>query len=211
MFSNQCPHCVDGIVSEETYAKTVKRGRRSVDVKGLKRYTCGSCAGHYVTRVQLRENNRLIEDASNEEVATCVSPADLKALRARCEFTQKAASHWFGAGSSSFAKWESGQSAMSAPAALLVRCAIDIPEVMPYLISLQSNELPKVNDPFPANSDYKVIIHTGGKDIQTLRRALTLVREVHTAVSGRTVTHLIAQYEPNGEIGREWALCFDKL
>lgn len=142
MNSMKCPHCVSGTMQELLYEKAVQAGRRKVSVAGLKRFACDNCAGELVSRAQMRENNSLIAQATDRESVGLVDAAMLKGMREKFDLTQKDASFLFGAGESSFAKWESGQSAMSTPAALLVHCAVNVPGVVEHLASVRGFKLP---------------------------------------------------------------------
>lgn len=137
MNAMKCLHCIDGTMQEESYSKAVKKGRKSFQVEGLKRFSCDACGGELITRAQFKENNRLVDDAVNRDTEQCVGTEDLRCFRVQYDLTQREASTLFGAGQSSFAKWESGQCAMSTPAALLVRCALDVPGVVLHLAALQ--------------------------------------------------------------------------
>ena len=149
MNSMKCPHCADGTMKEHVYEKSVKAGRKCVVVAGLKRFACDSCAGELVSRAQMKENNRLIAEATDRDAVGTVDAAVLKRLRETFELTQRDASLLFGAGESSFGKWESGQTAMSTPAALLVRCAVEIPGVVEHLARLRGYVLPHRPAPVP--------------------------------------------------------------
>lgn len=141
MNSMKCPHCADGVMKEDVYEKSVKVGRRCVVVPGLRRFVCESCAGELVSRAQMKENNRLVAEATDRDAVGAVDAAMLKRLREVFALTQKDASLLFGAGESSFGKWESGQTAMSTPAALLIRCAAEVPGVVEHLARLRGHVL----------------------------------------------------------------------
>jgi DNA-binding XRE family transcriptional regulator len=70
----------------------------------------------------------------------------LRNLRETWSLTQTEASKLFGAGKSAFAKWESGQSKLSTPTALLIQVAVHNSLVMPYLAKLANVELDPGNE-----------------------------------------------------------------
>lgn len=137
----KCPHCADGVMSEVVCSKAVRQGRRTVQVAGLKKYLCSTCQGDMLSRAQMKANDARVEEALAREVEASVDVVMLKDLRERFDLTQRQASRLFGAGDSAFAKWESGQTAMSRPAVLLVRCANEVGGVMEHLASLQGVRL----------------------------------------------------------------------
>jgi putative zinc finger/helix-turn-helix YgiT family protein len=141
MSTLKCPHCADGVMSEVVYSKPVRQGRRSVQVEGLKKYLCATCQGDLVSRAQMKANDTRIDEALAHAVEASVDAVMLKGLREQFDLTQKQASRLFCAGDSAFAKWESGQTALSGPATLLVRCALEVRGVMEHLASLQGVRL----------------------------------------------------------------------
>jgi putative zinc finger/helix-turn-helix YgiT family protein len=101
---------------------------------------CGSC-GEAVVPLTLYDHNQKRMEAALAGTAAAVSRGLLKRLRETYDLSQRDASRLFGAGEAAFAKWESGQSEMSDPAALLVQCAISVPGVMEHLASLAGMQL----------------------------------------------------------------------
>ena len=130
-----CPFCEVGETEAVEFSKEIKAGRKSVMVAGLKKQVCTQCHSESIPGWLHDQNMDLIE-AAQERVKNLVPLAGLRALRERWDLSQKSASKIFGAGPSSFGKWESGQSNMSTPAALLVKVALRFPNVMPYLARL---------------------------------------------------------------------------
>jgi putative zinc finger/helix-turn-helix YgiT family protein len=136
-----CSFCEVGELSPVVYTHTVKAGRRTVEVPGLSKMVCGHCDEESVPLEMYARNAKLVE-AALATTPAAVSRALLKTLRETFELSQRDASKLFGAGEAAFAKWESGQSDMSDPAALLVQCALHVPGVMEYLARLWKVELP---------------------------------------------------------------------
>lgn len=154
-----CPFCEVGETEEVEFSKEIKAGRKSVTVAGLKKKVCTQCQSESIPGWLHDQNMDLIE-AAQERVKTLVLPAGLRALRERWDLSQKTASKIFGAGPSSFGKWESGQSSMSTPAALLVKVAVRFPNVMPYLARLAGVSLGDVAvNPMPASFGAYETVH----------------------------------------------------
>lgn len=130
-----CPFCEVGKTEEVTFAETVKVGRKSVAVEGLRKRVCPACHSESVPG-HLHDANLDLIEAAQSRVTGQVPVSALRALRERWELSQKTASKIFGAGPSSFGKWESGQANMSTPSALLVKVALQFPQVVGYLAKL---------------------------------------------------------------------------
>lgn len=189
-------------MDERVYEKAVLAGRHKVVVKGLTRFACNTCSGELVSRAQMKENNRLIAEAADREVERDVDVTVLRHLRETLGLTQKDASFLFGAGESSFAKWESGQTRMSTPAALLVRCAVDLPEVAQHLARLRGFALqrPTVRMPAHAVSSNTDLIWVVGSDVAgpdsgTAFPPSAAIYDVRAAHSLETIRGLICKLE----------------
>lgn len=130
-----CAFCEVGHPELFLYDETIKAGRRSVAVTGLAKLVCPECGQESVPLDVYDQNALLIESAMASSPAA-VSRGLLRRLRESWGITQRDASRLFGAGSSAFGKWESGQADLSTPTALLVQCALKVPGVMKYLASL---------------------------------------------------------------------------
>ena len=139
-----CPFCEEGSTKEVEFSQEIKAGRKSVLVTGLKKRVCTLCQSESVPAALHDQNMDLVE-AAQERVKNLVPTAGLRTLRERWDLSQKVASRIFGAGPSSFGKWESGQSSMSTPAALLVKVALRFPLVVPYLAKLAGVRLGDVS------------------------------------------------------------------
>lgn len=137
---NTCPFCEVGRLSEVVHSDEVKAGRSRVTVNGLVKLVCGEC-GHESVPLDLLDHNSALVERALAETRAAVSRGLLRRLREMWGLSQKEASVVFGAGASSFAKWESGQAKLSTPSALLVQCALRFPIVVPYLASLAKVEL----------------------------------------------------------------------
>lgn len=137
--TEDCPLCgsASGLHFHEL---PLRIGRRTIRVQGLKRWVCGSCAFEFVDEAQSAHNLGLIESATRSQQGA-VTPGLMRRLRKTWGLTQAMASKLFGAGDSSFAKWESGQSNISRPAALLLQTASHVPGVMTFLADLAQMEL----------------------------------------------------------------------
>jgi putative zinc finger/helix-turn-helix YgiT family protein len=131
-YTHICPFCEEGDAVEVEYSKKIKLGRRMVLVEGLKKTVCEVCESESVPDAFHDLNLALINHAG-DVCRGAVSAGMLRALREDWDLTQVDASKLFGAGKSSFAKWESGQAKISTPAALLIQVAMNVPGVMPYL------------------------------------------------------------------------------
>lgn len=136
MTSHKCPHCAPGMMEEQAYKKVVKKGRQAVHVDGLLKFVCASCSGEAVTRLQFKLNRERVAEAIRIASERVVTPSFLRDLREQYQLSQRAASQLFGAGESSFGKWEAEQIAISTPTSLLLRCAADVSGVMDYLAEL---------------------------------------------------------------------------
>lgn len=130
-----CPFCETGKTEEVTFSQSLKVGRKSVLVEGLRKRVCQACHSESVPGY-LHDANLDLVEAAQSKVLTQLPVSALRDLRERWDLSQKSASMLFGAGPSSFAKWESGQANMSTPSTLLVKVALQFPQVMPYLARL---------------------------------------------------------------------------
>jgi putative zinc finger/helix-turn-helix YgiT family protein len=135
-----CPYCEVAELAEVRYSRSVKAGRKAVEVDGLTKLVCSECGEESVPLELYEKNAALIEGAIGASRGA-VSRGMLRRLRETWGVSQRDASRLFGAGTSAFGKWESGQAQLSTPSALLVQCAIHIHGVMPYLASLASVQL----------------------------------------------------------------------
>jgi len=131
-YTHVCPFCEEGNAVEVEYSSKVKLGRKMVLVEGLKKTVCEYCESESVPEAFHDSNLALINHAGNV-CRGAVSAGMLRALREDWNLTQVEASKLFGAGKSSFAKWESGHAKLSTPSALLIQVAMNVPSVMPYL------------------------------------------------------------------------------
>ncbi|ALV08250.1 type II TA system antitoxin MqsA family protein [Roseateles depolymerans] len=133
--SLNCPFCEADALTTVTYTHAVKAGRRTVQVPGCLQMVCGHC-GEAVVPLSLYDLNHKRIEAALAQTPAAVSRGLLKRLRETYDLSQREASRLFGAGEAAFAKWESGQSDMSDPAALLVQCALEVPGVVEHLAKL---------------------------------------------------------------------------
>lgn len=138
--THTCDFCGSLEVAEVVYEERVTMGRRKVLVAGLRKMECAHCGQEYVEADQVSQNHVLMESALHHSAGQVVIGL-LRTIRERWDLTQRAASMLFGAGSNSFAKWESGQ-LPSGPTALLLQCAAHVPGTVEYLASLQNATLP---------------------------------------------------------------------
>jgi HTH-type transcriptional regulator / antitoxin MqsA len=137
--TERCPLCHSDC-SQHAYELHLRSGRRSISVQGLKHWFCGACSFDFTDEAQSAHNLDLIESATRQQQGV-VTPGLMRQLRKTWGLTQAMASKLFGAGDSSFAKWESGQSNISRPAALLIQAASHVPGVMAFLAQLAKIEL----------------------------------------------------------------------
>ncbi len=133
--NQHCPFCETGTTEVVGYTSTEKFGRKTVEVEGLLKLVCNHCHSETVSG-DLHDRNLALFIAAEEGTQGGVSPGLLRTLRENWDLTQSEASKLFGAGPSSFAKWESSQTKLSTPAALLIQVASRFPEVVPYLAQL---------------------------------------------------------------------------
>lgn len=138
-----CPVCDHEGVRTVTYSETVKLGRSTLVVEGLRKIECDDCGFDSVPD-DLHAHNAALIDHAIANAPSAVTPGMLRTLRLRLGVSQREASLMFGAGESSFGKWETGKP-LSTPAALLVKCAIRYPLVAEYLAKLASVAL-KLHD-----------------------------------------------------------------
>lgn len=158
--SNMCPYCEVGVLEGVTYTEHVKVGRKAFDVPGLTKMVCPECESESVPLEVSDLNSRLISAAMAASRGT-VSRGLLLKLRETWGLAQKDASKILGAGDSAFAKWESGQSELSTPSALLVQCAVKFPEVMRYLAELADIKVEYNYEKFKS-SDWERVVGLGG-------------------------------------------------
>lgn len=138
--AHNCSFCNSTHTNVVDYVENFKVGRKQLHVAGLKKVVCNDCHSESVPANLYDYNLQLFINAE-AAAKELVSPASLKELREVWGLSQKEASIIFGAGTSSFGKWESHQSNMSTPAALLIKAASNIPEVVPFLSQLAHVEL----------------------------------------------------------------------
>ncbi|MBB3194402.1 type II TA system antitoxin MqsA family protein [Roseateles terrae] len=138
--SLNCPFCEAEALTQVTYTHAVRAGRRMVEVPDCQQMVCGNC-GETVVPLTLYEHNHERIESALASTPAAVSRGLLKRLREAYNLSQRDASRLFGAGEAAFAKWESGQSEMSDPAALLVQCALQVPGVMDHLAALAGMRL----------------------------------------------------------------------
>ena len=149
--TQHCPFCETGTTEVVGYTSTEKFGRKTVNVEGLLKLVCNHCHSETVSG-DLHDHNLALFIAAEEGTQGGVSPGLLRTLREQWDLTQSEASKLFGAGPSSFAKWESSQTKLSMPSALLIQVASQFPEVIPYLAQLtgmkfkkESNNVKKID------------------------------------------------------------------
>lgn len=133
--SLNCPMCDADALTTVTYTHALKAGRRTIQVAGCLQMVCERC-GEVVVPLSLYDHNHKRIEAALAQTPAAVSRGLLKRLRETYDLSQREASRLFGAGEAAFAKWESGQSDMSDPAALLVQCALEVPGVVEHLAKL---------------------------------------------------------------------------
>ena len=129
-----CPLC-QSVCQQVVHGHTMRFGRRTIGLDGLRKWVCGQCGFEFNDETQSAHNLQIIEEATRSHQGA-TTPGMLRKLRRHWGLTQATASRIFGAGPSSFAKWESGQSRMSQPSALLIQAATHVPGVMTYLAAL---------------------------------------------------------------------------
>ncbi|MBU3649154.1 MAG: hypothetical protein FGM28_02470 [Limnohabitans sp.] len=140
-----CPLCANPCV-QEMYETNTRMGRRNYKVEKLLMWVCQSCQFEFEDEAQSAHNLSLFEQVTAEEPGA-VTPGLMRKLRRIWGLTQAQASALFGAGSTSFAKWESEQTKPSRPSALLLQAAFHVPQVMQFLAKLAKVDLPQPADP----------------------------------------------------------------
>ncbi len=138
--THHCSYCNSTNAAIVEYSESFKVGRKQLEVSGMKKVFCADCQSESIP-LDLLEHNQELFVAAEAAATKLVTPGSLKELRDMWGLSQKEASKIFGAGLSSFGKWESNQTNMSTPAALLIKVAYNIPEVVPYLSQLANVEL----------------------------------------------------------------------
>jgi len=138
--SRVCPFCEEEAARVVEYSGKIKFGRKSVFVSDLKKVVCDHCGSESVPLEFHDKNAELIRDAASIS-GEVISVDVLKAFREKWGLSQKDASLIFGAGVSSFGKWESRQSNISTPAALLIQVAAKFPEVVSFLAKMADVDL----------------------------------------------------------------------
>ncbi len=135
-----CAYCDSTDTKVVEHSEIFKIGRKQLTVAGMNKVVCNSCESEFVPTAMFDQNLQKFK-AAEASAQNVVSPSMLRDLRDFWQLSQKDASKIFGAGISSFGKWESGQSNMSTPTALLIKVAHKIPEVMPLLAQLAKIQL----------------------------------------------------------------------
>lgn len=138
--SRVCPFCEEEAARVIEYSGKIKFGRKSVFVSGLKKVVCDHCGSESIPLEFHDKNTELIRDAASIS-GEIISVDILKTFREKWGLSQKDASLIFGAGVSSFGKWESRQSNISTPAALLIQVASKFPEVVSFLAKMADVDL----------------------------------------------------------------------
>lgn len=149
--THTCDFCDSPDVAEVVYEEKVSVGRRRILLSDVRKMECPACGHEYVTSEQLAHNHARF-DAVTSVAAGQVFVGLLRSIRERWMLSQRVASHLFGAGESSFAKWESGQ-LPSGPTALLIQCAAHVPGVVEFLARMQNATLPSCPELADWNSD----------------------------------------------------------
>lgn len=142
MRDHVCPFCQSDQTEEISYSEEVKIGRRKVRITDIKKMHCHACDSEFVSGA-LHDENLARTRTAIENTPGAVSPAMLRTYREDWNLSQKDASALFGAGSSAFAKWESGQTQPSTPSALLLQTAMKFPQVTTHLAQLADVKLSK--------------------------------------------------------------------
>lgn len=140
MNTHHCSYCNSPNAAVVEYSESFKVGRKQLEVSGMKKVVCRNCHSESIP-LDLLDHNQELFSAAEAAATKLVTPGSLKELRGIWELSQKDASKIFGAGLSSFGKWESNQSNMSTPAALLIKVAYNFPEVVPFLSQLAKVDL----------------------------------------------------------------------
>ena len=178
--THTCDFCDSPDVAVVVYEDKISAGRRKVLVSGLNRMECPSCGHEYISEDQLAMNLALIEAATSAPGQVGIGL--IRSIREKWLLTQRTASALFGAGESSFAKWESGQ-LPSGPTALLLQCAAHVPGVVEYLARTQNATLPSC----PELADWVTYGQVTGK--------MTIARKVERP-SGVRVTRPMNKITP---------------
>lgn len=127
-------------MSKVGFTERLRLGRRSLLVEGLEKLVCAECDAEIVPP-ELHNKNLLMVESAITNAQREISRGMLVKFRRNWGLSQKSASLLIGAGGSSFAKWESGQSAVSGPAVLLIKAALHVPGVTEFLARIAGVEL----------------------------------------------------------------------
>lgn len=138
--THHCSYCNSAHTHEVEFTESFKAGRKQLEVAGMKKIVCTKCQSESIP-LDLLDSNQELYVAAEAAATRIVSTGTLKEFRGIWELSQKDASRIFGAGLSSFGKWESNQSNMSTPAALLIKVAYNFPDVVPFLSQLAKVDL----------------------------------------------------------------------
>lgn len=138
--AHHCSYCNSAHTNEVEFTESFKVGRKQLEVAGMKKVVCSECQSESIP-LDLLDFNQELFVAAEATAKNIVSTGSLKEFREIWELSQKDASRIFGAGLSSFGKWESNQSNMSTPSALLIKVAYNFPEVVPFLSQLAKVDL----------------------------------------------------------------------
>jgi putative zinc finger/helix-turn-helix YgiT family protein len=158
---HRCAFCNSAHTHEVTYSESFKMGRKQLEVTGMKKMVCEKCESEFVPANLMDANLQCFKAA--EASAILVSPGMLRTLREMWGLSQKEASQLFGAGASSFGKWESNQTNMSTPTALLIKSACHMPELVPYLAKLANVTLKTDSHGYQRNKDVSKRIERSAK------------------------------------------------
>lgn len=127
-----CPNCNANALSPETYSESFEYQGRPLKVDGLQSMRCANCGADPVLNHQVRANQIRIADAKRASDGL-LSGAQIRELRERLGLSQSRAAEIFGGGVTAFSKYERGQVIQSEVMDKLLRAALAIPQVVPFL------------------------------------------------------------------------------
>lgn len=151
--TNVCPIC-DSAQLEIRHDRSVRYRYLKKDhvLDGQEHTACLDCGMSFYQPGQVERNNERFA-AFEKSIVKGISPNELLALREKYLITQAQANQIFHCGPTAFSKWERGETAPTATAALLLQTALKDPELMKKLseqagvkIDIPATDKPVVHD-----------------------------------------------------------------
>lgn len=130
---DDCPFCKEGkLIPHSDGSRQFMHKNKERRQDNLHYCICNHCGTRGITEDQADENKRLIA-AFEESLRDYISKRNIRRIRDKYRISQAEAGEIFGCGKSYFSKWETGESAPTGSAAVLLKSALKHTEVMQRL------------------------------------------------------------------------------